>query len=204
MGRLASRPGLQGVCILGLLYVLASPACGQLVGLKQAIEDTRIQQLHQIGLALFAYSNDNNQNFPDGASSTEVFQKLLDGNYITDPGVFFIPLPGKTKALGGQRLKPENVCFDVTCCVDADVSDALPLVFITGYKVTYVPGGSAVPRARPYPPGIIAYYKGANSRLILPDSASDASGSIANFIPTDFDPRGKTYHQLTPEGRMPP
>ena len=175
-----------------------------MTGLKQTQQDAWILQIHQIGLALFAYSNDNNQNFPDGKSSTEVFQKLLDGNYITDPGVFFVPLPGKTKALPGQRLKPENVSFDVTCCVDADVSDVLPLIFITGYKVTYAPGGSAVPRVKPYPSGIVAYYKGTSSKFIIPGSSPDANGSIANFVPVDFDPKGKTYHQLTPEGTLPP
>jgi len=27
---------------------------------------------------------------------------------------------------------------------------------------------------------------------------ADADGSIPNFIPADFDPKGKTYRQLTP------
>jgi hypothetical protein len=29
-------------------------------------------------------------------------------------------------------------------------------------------------------------------------------GSIPNFIPADFDPKGKTYRQLTPDGELPP
>ena len=198
-----SRPWFSA-CVVALFYMFAGPAGAQIPGLSQAQHDTWVQQVHQIGVALFAYSNDNNQNFPDGKSSTEVFQKLLDGNYITDPGVFFIALPGKIKALGGQRLKPENVCFDVTCCVDADVSDVLPLIYITGYRVTYAPGGSAVPRIKPFPSGIVAYYKGNNTKFILPDPGAEANGSILNFVPADFDPKGKTYRQLTPEGALPP
>jgi len=29
-------------------------------------------------------------------------------------------------------------------------------------------------------------------------------GTIPNFIPADFDPKGKVYRQLTPDGELPP
>ena len=37
-------------------------------------------------------------------------------------------------------------------------------------------------------------YKNNSAEAIM----ADQNGSIPNFIPTDFDPKGKTYRQLTP------
>ena len=185
-----------------------------------------MQTARSINLLLFSYANDNNQQYPDGKSSTEVFQKLLDGGYATDPAIFYVPLPGKVKPVEGQKLKPENVCWDVTCSVDASDSDYLPLVFLTGYKVTYAPGAAAARLANPYPEvgqtsrtwsqwwndephdigknGIAVGYK-SNSAMfmrIIKNSDND-TGSIPNFISPDFKPKGKVYSQLTPDGPLP-
>jgi hypothetical protein len=89
-----------------------------------------MQQGRQIGQMMFSYSTDNFQNsnaYPDGKSSTEVFQKLLDGNYAADPAIFYVPLPGKVKPIAGQKLKPENVCWDVTSGVDPMLRMCCPL-----------------------------------------------------------------------------
>ncbi len=174
---------------------------------------------------MFSYSTDNianNNSYPDGNSSTEVFQKLLDGGYCSDPGVFYIPLSGKTPAKPGQKLKPENVCFDVTSGVASNAPDGIPLIFMTGYKVTYAPGGSAVPIIKPYPPfgeprtwslwwhrkplrtpGIGVLYKGNNGRFWPLTFSDDSEATIPNFVPVDFKPDGKTYRQLTPDGPLP-
>ena len=168
-------------------------------------------------------------HYPDGKSSTEVFQKLLDGGYITDPSTFYFSMTGKTKPITGQPLKPENVCWDVTSPVDSWAPKELPLVFSTGYKVNYVPGGAAVPLVKPYPkyfiedprnwrqrlqnypplddlkPGIVVWYKSAH-RLFMPLTLSisgNSEDSIPNFVPADFDAKGKTYRQLTPDGPLP-
>ena len=184
-----------------------------------------MQIVRQIGQMMFSYSTDNtanNNSYPDGNSSTEVFQKLLDGGYCSDPSIFYIPLSGKTPAKPGQKLKPENVCFDVTSGIASNASDGMPLIFMTGYKVTYAPGGSAVPIIKPYPPygeprtwsqwwpenpppspGIAVLYKGNNAVFRILDPTVNADGSISNFIPPDFDPKGKTYRQLTPDGPLP-
>jgi hypothetical protein len=177
---------------------------------------------------MFQYANDNNQQYPDGNSSTEVFQKLIDGGYITDPAIVYIPMAGKIKSTS-LHLKPENVCFDVTSPADANTPDVLPIVFSTGYKVNYVPGGTVVPIVKPYPlymvedhrtlwqklfnrlatetvePGIAVCYKtnSATFHLFDPSTATNPNGSIPNFVPPDFDARGKTYRQLTPDGVLP-
>jgi hypothetical protein len=196
-------------------------------GIKQAIPNSGIQEGRQIGQCMFSYAVDNNGNYPDGKSSTEVFQKLLDGNYVNDPTIFYVPLPGKIKAIPGQKLKPENVCWDVTSGVSSSSSDLVPLLFLTGYRISYSPGGSAVPIIKPYPPfgneprtwsqwwnraaplwkplqpGIIVFYKSNNSTFLKLDTSANSAGSIPNFIPASFDPDGKTYRQLTADGPLP-
>ncbi len=91
----------------------------------------------------------------------------------------------------------------MTSGVDSDASDLLPLVFVTGYKVTYAPGGPAVPLTKPYPTGTAVFYKGNRAMVLVPTAAENADGSIPNFVPANFDARGKTYRQLTPDGVLP-
>jgi hypothetical protein len=196
--RLVPRSWVYAVCFMSLLFLLPDVATAQLPGLPQARRDAAMQQCRQIGLMMFQYATDNNGGYPDGKSSTEIFQKLIDGNYVADPTIFYTPLPGKTKPTAGQKLKPENVCFDVTSGADSDASDLLPLVFVTGYKVTYAPGAAAVPVVKPTPRAMIAFYKGNNAKVLI----AGPDGSIANFVPASFDSKGKTYHQLTPDGPM--
>ena|ERR1700677_1457165 len=186
-------------------------------------EDGAIESARTLGVALFQYAQDNNGKYPEGKSSTEIFQRLFDGGYLTftnngkeytDLDSLYYPMPGKVRAPPGTKiLKPENICWDATCCLDEQSPDKLPLIFLTGYKVTYQAGASAVPLPRPtrswsdwwqgrnYPTRLIAVSDVSDSRQIkklLPD------GTIPNFISTDFDPKGKTYHQLTPDGELPP
>ncbi len=170
---------------------------------------------------MHAYSVDNVEHdnlSPGGTSATEVFQKLMDGGYVTDPRLFYIPMPGKRPADEGQKLKPENVCFDVTDGVGPNDPGDLPLVFLTGFRVTYAPGTAAIPVIRPFPrygasdswfrasektygrvPGIGVFYKGQNAVWIrAPDDV------VHNFVPANFDAKGKTFRQLTPDGVLPP
>jgi hypothetical protein len=190
-------------CALGIL-LLFCVALGPINnGLKQARANAQMQQGRQIGQCMLSYATDHYGNYPDGKSSTEIFQKLLDENYVTDPGIFYLPLSGKIQPVAGQKLKPENVCYDVTSGVDSNSSDLLPLVFITGYKVMYAPGGAAVPLVKPCPLGIAIFYKGNNAIFLRSATVENPDGSIPNFIPSDFDPKGKTYRQLTPDGPLP-
>ncbi len=186
-----------------------------------------MQQVHEIGLAIYSCANDNNRVYPTGNSSTEVCQKLLDGGYVTDPALFYFPYAGKTAARPGQRLKPENVCFDFTDGATMDSFGELPLVFLSGYRITYAPGTGAIPRFHPMPyeeswlhrwfnngmdengpvSGSAVYFVD-NSVKWLPDRYSSRFKSlddlIPNFIPPDFKSDGKTYRQLTPDGVLAP
>jgi len=229
-----SRPGprrrfiprvlLQGIGILGGLFVLLlilrpSPGPGR------GGHDIIMPQVRQIGEMMSSYASDHGGSYPDGNSSTEIFRKLIDEGYCTDPTIFYFSLPGKIKPIAGQKLKPENVCFDVTSGVDPDSSDFLPLVFTTGYKVAYVPGGHAVPIIKPYPsyefkprtwiqwwyqkplsehpPTIKVFYKSNDAISLFFQFAGNPDASIPNFVPAAFDAKGKTYRQLTPDGPLP-
>jgi hypothetical protein len=224
-----SRTLLKLSFVFGILLVLSCFLVGPIPpGNIGGQTSYWMQAAYRIGKMMVAYANDNNGNYPDGKSSTKVFQKLLDGKYCTDPTIFYIPLAGKIEPLRGQKLKPENVCFDVTSGVDATASEVLPVVFMTGYKLTYAPGGSAMPLIKPYPQfgpprtwtqwrygwgisGIAVTYKNTNARFIhlntdryglVIGSLANPDGSIPEVVPADFDPKGKTYRQLTPDGML--
>lgn len=166
-----------------------------------------LQSSRTIALAMFQYANDHQGAYPTGKSSTEVFQKLIDERYISDPAIFCVEIfgvPGKIKATSNV-LKPENVSFDVTVPLDDKASDSLPVVFSTGYRVHYVPGGSAVPlhpESGNRMPGICVCYHSNSASYHANDGQPD--GAVTNFISPDFDPAGKTYQQLTPDGPLAP
>jgi hypothetical protein len=150
--------------------------------------------------ALRQYAIENNDTYPTGKGSTEIFQKLIDGGEITDPAVFWLNFPGKTKATS-NTLKPENVCFDVTIPIQTNSPTSLPEVFTTGYRIEYLPGGKAVPLSPDVPgwqDGIAVYYHENN--IVFIRSGELPHGVIPNVISPNFDPAGQHYQQLTPTG----
>jgi hypothetical protein len=96
---------------------------------------------------------------------------------------------------------------------------------MTGYRMTYAPGGSVVPFIKAYPafwpprtwsqwwdgaptpdytpdyktPEIAVFYKGNHTAFLRlnPDA------TLPNLVSPDFKPDGKTYRQLTPDGPLP-
>jgi hypothetical protein len=217
--------------IIGIILFVLSIALGPIDGgIVHAPHNAAMERGRQIGQMLFSYATDNikNRNFyPDGASSTEVFQKLLDGGYCDDPSIFYVPMKGKVRPEAGQKvLKPENVSWDVTGGVDSSSPDPLPLVFLTGWKVIYAPSAVTVPLIKPYPrwawdnpnpgffdwlfawspyndSGMAVFCKGGSAFFEKLTITPNGDGSIPNFIPPDFKPDGRTYRQLTPDGVLP-
>jgi hypothetical protein len=220
--RLGGRRIFSFVEILSVIVILVffagvflGPTSGHNPDLALRFADSRYCE--DIGECLAKYAIDHHGLYPEGKTSTEVFQHLLDEHYASDPIMFNLPyknMPGKV-APDGNHLKPENVCWDVTIGVDSSAPDGLPIVFLTGYKVAYQAGEKAiavnpfVPEARTWSrwlegygtikPFIAVCYKNNSVRAIH----ADKDGSIPNFIPADFDPKGKTYRQLTPDGTLP-
>lgn len=224
---------IRNVLLLFLFIVLCTPLIMRLFthgGILMPMDTQGRQWAMVIGTAMTEYANRHGGKYPDGKSSTEVFQKLLDGRYLTDSYYFWLPLHGKVRGIRGQKLKPENVCFDVTSSVSSDDPDNLPIVFTTGCKATYAPGSSAIPLVKPFPQyvqpqdtwyqwwnikpkrtydftreqGMSVYYKSKKTTLLPLTSSDTSDGAIPNFIPADFDPKGKTYRQLTPDGALTP
>ena len=83
--------------------------------------------------------------YPEGKTSTEVFQTLLNQNYISLDQIrlLYYPMPGK---IPGQTLilKSENVCYDTTFGISVSTPDWIPLVFSTGYAIDYKTGYASV------------------------------------------------------------
>jgi hypothetical protein len=163
------------------------------------------QTVRTIGVAMYAYAMDHNGAYPTGKSSTEVFQKLVDEGYVTEPAMFCcdeLKMPGKSKATSG-KLKPENVCWDVTIPLDAAPSDDVPVVFSSGYRINYVPGGDATPilsAPKPRYDGVSVCYHSNSASW----QEGQPDGIVPNFISPDFKPDGKKYVQLTPDGPLGP
>jgi type II secretory pathway pseudopilin PulG len=221
---------MNTIIVLGLIGWLVGLALGPIgPSIRDAPASASMQISRMIALAMFAYSNDNGQHYPDGKSSTEVFQKLLDGNYVVDPTIFYLAMPGKVKPPPGtKQLKPENVSWDVTSGVDSNSPNGLPLVFATGWRVNYGPGGAAVPLIKPFPrygiervthttwqwltgdditwtstPGLAVTYK-SNSAWFrqMRDAQGQSTDDVPDFVPKDFQPDSRTYIQLTPTGPL--
>ena len=179
----------------------------------------------EIAVALRQYASDHQGEFPPGKSSTEIFQALIAGGYITDLGIFFEPgSPGKIRPVWNQKLKPYNVCYDITVPLTANSAMALPIVFMTGFRIEYKPGGRAVPlsdairKRKPYMVGFFENGRGAFyplagdyewpaifTRENDPDEMKlRRDGTIDNFISPLASPIGKNCQQLTPDGPLTP
>ena len=193
---LALIGGVLGFIILfpivqkGAALATASKGCLHAASIVRSLDD---------------YAADHQGAYPVGKSSTEIFQSLLDGHYINDPGILYLPMSGKVKA-DTNHLKPENVCWDVTYCDGSAPPDGVPLVFSTGYKISYTAGGSALLQKK------FSFLQSSdNEYLAYAQKGGFASyshvspdGTIPNFVPPVFDPKGKTYRQITPDGELPP
>ena len=161
-----------------------------------------VEMAWTIDRILLAYADDHNGAFPAGKSSTEIFQKLLNEKYCTDPSIFYIKMPGKARPTS-TKLEPKNVSWDVTVSSDTDF-DNFPVVFLTGYKVNYIRGGIATPlflHQGDSFEGIAVGYDGTGI-FIHNDGLPD--GIVRNLIGASFNPTGKTYQQLTPDGPLAP
>jgi hypothetical protein len=155
-------------------------------------------------LAMYQYAQDHDGGYPTGRSSTEVFQKLVDGDYIYDPKILYLKMPGKTPATS-KHLLPENVAWDVTVPMDGTTSDDVPGVFCTGFRLEYKPGGNAIPladRSRPdtCKDSFFVCFHSNNARYKTADK--DAGGVVKKVIPVDAKLGDAAFSQLTPYGPL--
>jgi len=209
---------VPGLLILSACGVAFAPASGA----PAKLDSTAMAATRTIAVAMSEYAEEHGGRYPEGASSTAVFQKLIDGKYVADPATFYLLMPGKTQPTS-PHLTPQNVCYDVTAGVDTNAPDNLPVVFVTGFRVEYRPEGRAISLVRPFPAygysaqtwmkyltggdlepvnGLALAYKSNEARFQQGQLGSDGFGLVPNVLPDDFDPHGKAYRQLTPDGPL--
>ncbi len=192
--------------LVALLYLIFSaPRSTDAPGTVMAPAVTKAEALGQV---LAKYGAEHGGKYPEGKTSTEIFQALIDQGYLTDLSLLYYPMPGKTPP-ATKQLTPENVCWDLTGGVDASSPGGLPVVYSTGFNIIYYPG------ARPgIPP--LPFWQGMTDHTHARDfmAICDADGkaksiftgstSELEFMSADVDLRGRTYLQLTPTGVIPP
>ena len=185
---------------LGLVFFLVAMLGGCIATwppakcVREARQSWGLQEAHAIGVALYSYAQDHNGTYPEGNSSTEVFQKLIDGGYVTDPSVFYTPLSGKTKATG-KVLKAENVCWDFTAGTRPDDPSNVAVVFSTGTRMDYTPGAKIrVPRDSPFGAEGVAVFLSNEAAFF----SSAENGETVIHRPENYNPKGQHYVQLTP------
>jgi hypothetical protein len=208
--------------VLGMSSLFMDMVQGGSHGYYPAIYRSREDMARGICEQLLRYAKDHNGKIPDGSSSTEVFQKLIDEQYVEIANFFYRKFPGKIEPEWNQKLRPENVSWDITAGLTTDSPENTPVVYMPGLRVTYSNGGRAIPLLNPYPKhflrmrtvsdwwsgqpdptpyaGVVVCYKDLSTRFIDLSQGENPDGSIPNFIPPHFKPDGKTYRQLTPDG----
>ena len=178
------------VALIGTLTLLRPPS-----GLIVSKQSLGVQAAHAIGLALYSFAGDHGGQYPEGKSSTEVFQKLMDGGYITDPSIFYLRMPGKTRATD-KTLKPENVCWDVTSGTRQDDPSDVVLLFSTGTQMDYALGAKVrVLDSSPYgSDGLVAFYTNNSVAFISAENGE----VVVHREGYGYSPKGQHYVQLTP------
>jgi len=111
--------------VIGIIAILAGVALGPITSqIKKAKESSAVQQSHAIGLAMFAFANDNNQLYPDTSNpsagktgAVAVAYALLNGGYVSDPAQLWISGGKATKysgsgGAGATSITASNISFD--------------------------------------------------------------------------------------------
>jgi len=220
----SSRGGftlVELLVVIGIIAILAGVALGPITrGIKQAQESASMQTCRQIGLMEFAYSNDNNQTYPYAAAaaggSETIENLLLNGNYATDPTVFYIKsTPGSAvpiAAASGVFTETTGMCsydFMVNSTgstgLSSTAADGTPLCELTGATYTMATTGPITATVTNTKTafgndGIAVTYK-SNNAVFLKCQASTATTatSIQPIVNSSYtDPNGGAYKLTTP------
>jgi type IV pilus assembly protein PilA len=225
-GRRSIRGGftlVELLVVIAIIAILAAVALPAITGaIKKAQENGALQSAHSLSVGLFQFANDNGYVFPGTTgsvtvtSSTQAFNFLVP-SYISNTGVFYIPLATKSKCITAT-LTSANVCWDFTTESNAGVNiglnsndpDTVPLVYTTGTTVTYGMAGQigactavnnpTTGSANPFATdGVAVGFKDGSSAFepFTPSNVAASSGIGWNISSPSFNPV-VSYAQLTP------
>jgi prepilin-type N-terminal cleavage/methylation domain-containing protein len=114
----SSRGGftlVELLVVIGIIAILAGVALGPITaGIKKGQQSAGVQNARSLALADFQYSNDNSQTYATGADAGAIATLLLNGNYISDPGIFVLSGSQQTKYAGlpTGTVNKTNVSWD--------------------------------------------------------------------------------------------
>lgn len=157
-------------------------------------------QAKSIGNTLYLSTRmDEDFGYADSASSTEVFQRLMDAGYLRDPTDLYIEgMLGKVPYPGTGPLKPEHVCWDVLVPIEESDSGQMPKVVSTGWKLIFEPNASAKIRDSKlvnysvHGVGLVVYRKDRTVTVLSQEEALTQP-----VMPKDLEP-SRNYRQLQP------
>jgi type II secretory pathway pseudopilin PulG len=130
--------------VIGIIAILAGVSLGPLLNARNvALHNATVQTGHQIGQIFLAYATDNTINgniYPADTTALAVSQDLINGHYVSDPGVFVIRnqagYQAPTASAGAVTLKAQSVSWSYACLalnttggISGSASDLTPLVF---------------------------------------------------------------------------
>jgi prepilin-type N-terminal cleavage/methylation domain-containing protein len=191
--------------VIGIIAILAGVALGPITnGIRKAKESGAMQTTRTIALAEFQYANDNDQTYPDGVDAGVIGLALITGNYVSDPGLFYISGDAAAAKLAGVAagFVAHNCSYDFTGVganvgVGSTAPDQLPLVWSEGQTGLAYPAAGA---GQPFTPvassvfgkdGIAVCYHSNNAYFRAPNGNASLAfppAGQAVFIDQTFDP----------------
>ena len=200
--------------VIGIISILAGVALGPITrGITLAKESGSMQVTRQIGLACFAYFNDNNQVFPYAAKSELVVDLLLNGKNVSDPSIFYVAGTGngasQTSGLSSPYSLPATACnFDFMVGsnggLQARAADGTPIVQMTGGTMSMETTGPIncvidASIAAYGTDGIAVCYKNMAAKFARGTTSGPSTAVIVDFVDASYsDPNGEMYSLTRP------
>ncbi len=207
------------ITIIGVLLGLGLPAI--FGALKSAKEQSSAANAHNIAIAMFLYSNDNNGSYPAATgTSYTAFQLLFNGKYLSDPANLILPnttAKTATPSGGTVTLAPTNNCWQYVVnssgpLTGTDPSDTLLICSNTGSTPTLtsatgtgstLTSSSVTLTSGPTIPwgtdGVTAAYLDQSSKFNKSIASGTGGSFTVNLTDSGFSvPTGSTYTVTAP------